>query len=52
MEVKVKVKVEGKMWKRLALYGEIDRNPSASLSLTLLRNEKFEQYVRKKDAQT
>ena len=40
------------MWMRLLLEGEIVRNPSVSLSLTLSRNKKVEQYIRKKYSQT
>ena len=36
------------MEEELALEGDIVRNPSASLSPTLSRNEKVEQYIRKK----
>jgi len=36
------------MWKGISLEGEIVRYPSVSLSPTLNRNEKVEQYIRKK----
>ena len=36
------------MWKGLSLAEEIVRYPSVSLSPTLSKNEKFEQYIRKK----
>ncbi|KOM37939.1 hypothetical protein LR48_Vigan03g132100 [Vigna angularis] len=40
------------MWKGLTLEGEIVGNPTVSLSPTLDRNEKIEQYIKVKDPLT